>query len=235
MWICAIQYCFHYNFLRLDTMFHFQDIAPVPDHRHIWKHDTDGGGGGLVKVEDRVVWLQGETGVMYELKEENNKWKKLIGISEKGATLAVWSGNLLCVGGWKDGDYSKKIMVPKKGKWYVMTEMLLGCSGPCVVSISDCLVVIGGSGIGNRIVEVTGGLRYVTNLTEVQVYDGKTWKYGPQLPQQCHAISAVAHGDLIFVLAGGLSEHAAWCLNITDLVRLPSIIYIYMRLPSISV
>ena len=55
-----------------------------------------------------------------------------------------------------------------------MSDMLVGCERPCVVSVGGGgLVVMGGRGDGD------------SRLADVQVFDGKTqtWHFGPSLPK----------------------------------------------------
>ena len=181
-------------------MFHFETCENVPElggRGAVW------GGGGLVEVEGRVVWGGGR---VYRL-EEKDKWKIWTddGV-EFGATLGVCGGRLVAVGG---GVRSKKVMVWRGGRWSLMPDMLVGCTGSCVVSVGGGgLVVMGGEG---------DGLKY---LADVQVYDGKTqtWHFGPSLPKRCYGMSAVVHGDLVFVMGGARMATAVWCANINDLV-----------------
>eukprot|EP00731_Ephydatia_muelleri_P012524 Em0006g1418a len=56
-------------------------------------------------------------------------------------------------------------------------------------------------------------------LNEVQVFDGgtQTWHRGPSLPKPCYAMSAVVHGDVVFVMGGYDMDRAVWCADIRDL------------------
>ena len=118
---------------------------------------------------------------------------------------------LLAIGGLKDCLCCKKVMVWKEGKWATMSEMLVGCELSCVVSVNEGgLVVMGGwSDAGRR-------------LNDVQVFDGntQTWHFGPPLPQQCGAMSAVVHGEVVIVMGGWGMGTAVWCINVSDLVSL---------------
>ena len=166
-----------------------------------------GGDGGLVEVEGRVVW-GGEGGVVYSL-DDKDKWKRWTDGVKVGATLGVCDGRLVAVGGYKDGVWSKKVMVWRGGRWSLMSDMLVGCVYSCVVSVGGGgLVVMGGGGDGGEY------------LADVQVFDGKTqtWHFGPSLPKPCGAMSAVVHGDLVFVMGGEGMDTAVWCANINDLV-----------------
>ena len=83
-----------------------------------------------------------------------------------------------------------------------MLDMLVGCRGSCIVSVGGGgLVVMGGRGDGDRA------------LAAVQVFDGKTqtWHFGPSLLKPCAVISAVIHGDLVFVM-GGMGMATAVCM-----------------------
>ena len=165
------------------------------------------GSGGLVEVEGRVVWGGGRG--VYSL-DDKDKWKRWTDGVEDGATLGVCGGRLVQVGGYKDGGvFSKKVMLWRGGRWSLMSDMLVGCVGSCVVSVGGGgLVVMGGRGD-----------RYEA-LAAVQVFDGKTqtWHFGPSLPKRCWNMSAVVHGDLVFVMGGGGMATAVWCANINDLV-----------------
>ena len=166
------------------------------------------GGGGLVEVEGRVVWGGGGGGV-YRLEEED-KWKRWIDGVLYEATLGVCGGSVVQVGGYKDSIVAtKEVMVWRGGRWSLMSDMLVGCDGSCVVSVGGGgLVVMGGHVVGPKV------------LAAVQVYDGKTqtWHFGPSLPNQCYGMSAVVHGDLVFVMGGWGMATAVWCANINDLV-----------------
>eukprot|EP00731_Ephydatia_muelleri_P004222 Em0002g398a len=69
------------------------------------------------------------------------------------------------------------------------------------------MVVMGGRGDGWRA------------LNDVQVFDGgtQTWHRGPSLPKPCNTMSAVVHGDLVFVMGGYGMDRAVWCADIRDL------------------
>ena len=179
-------------------MFTYQTCAAVPV-----EGGRGYGDGGVVEVEGRVVW--GGGGV-YRLDEVSSEWVRLAGGGEWG-TLAVRGGELVSVGGYKGGGvYSKEVRVLRGGRWTSMTEMLVGCRRSCVVSVSGgVLLVMGGLGDGRR-------------LNDVQIFDGRTWHMGPPLPRPCYDMSAVVHGDLVFVVGGGYMERAVWSANITDLV-----------------
>ena len=158
--------------------------------------------GGVVEVEGRVVWGGVE---VYRLEED--KWKRWTDDVEEWATLGVCGGRLVAVGGDKDSGYSKEVMVWRGGRWSLMSNMLVGCAYSCVVSVGGGgLVVMGGLGDGD--------------LADVQVFDGttQTWHFGPSLPKPCAAMSAVVHGDLVFVMGGEAMATAVWCANINDLV-----------------
>ena len=164
----------------------------------------DGSGGGLVEVEGRVVW-GGYGGVyMYE-----DRWNRVADGGEMWGTLAVCGRRLVWVGGWKIGVSSKKVKELRGGRWSVMSDMLVGCEWSCVVSVSGGgMVVMGGIGDVWR------------DLNDVQVFDGgtQTWHRGPSLPKPCHTMSAVVHGDVVFVMGGHGMDRAVWCADIRDLV-----------------
>ena len=169
------------------------------------------GGGGVVEVEGRVVW-RGLGGV-YRFDEGSSEWERLAGGGGVGAALAVCGGELVSVGGVLVGGlkdrhvFRKEVEVLRGGRWTSMTEMLVGCWNSCVVSVSGgALLVMGGQGDGYR------------DLNDVQIFDGRTWHIGPPLPQPCTDMSAVVHGDLVFVMGGRGMERAVWSANITDLV-----------------
>ena len=166
-----------------------------------------GGGGGLVEVEGRVVW-GGEYGV-YMLDEVWSKWSRVADGGEVGGTLAVCGGRLVWVGGYKGGGVmSKEVKELRGGRWSAMPDMLVGCERSCVVSVSGGgMVVMGGAGDG-------------WSLNDVQVFDGgtQTWHRGPSLPKPCNSMSAVIHGDLVFVMGGRGMDRAVWCADIRDLV-----------------
>ena len=173
------------------------------------------GGGGLVEVEGRVVWggggYEGYGRGVYMLDEVRSKWSRVADSGEEGGTLAVCGGRLVWVGGRKGvGVMSKEVMELRGGRWSVMPDMLVGCSGSCVLSVSGGgMVVMGGRGDGWR------------DLNDVQVFDGgtQTWHRGPSLPEPCSRMSAVVHdGDLVFVMGGVRMDRTVWCADIRDLV-----------------
>ena len=185
-------------------MFTYQTCAAVPEGGgRGWS------GGGVVEVEGRVVWGGGGGGEgVYRLHEVSSEWVRLADGGEWGAPLAVRGGELVSVGGYKDGVFSKEVRVWRGGWWTSMTEMLVGCCRSCVVSVSEgVLLVMGGRGDG-----------LVRPLNVVQIFDGRTWHMGPPLPRPCRAMSAVVHRDLVFVMGGYGMERAVWSANITDLV-----------------
>ena len=168
-------------------------------------------GGGLVEVEGRVVWGRGVQLYRLDNKDTWKRWTDDVG-GGGGATLGVCGGRLVTVGGYRDKDGgvgSKEVMVWRGGRWSLMSDMLIGCYGSCVVSVGGGgLVVMGGRGDGDWY------------LADVQVFDGKTqtWHFGPSLPKPCGPMSAVVHGDLVFVIGGAPMFRAVWCANINDLV-----------------
>ena len=174
-----------------------EKVPPVPVGR-----------GGLVEVEGRVVWGRGgRYGGVYMY--EKDSWSRVADGGEWTGTLAVCGGRLVCVGGRKDGGvHSKEVKELRGGRWSAMPDMLVGCWGSCVVSVSGGgMVVMGGKGDGGR-------------LNDVQVFDGgtQTWHRGPSLPKPCVLMSAVVHGDLVFVMGGNGMDKAVWCADIRDLV-----------------
>ena len=52
------------------------------------------------------------------------------------------------------------------------------------------------------------------------MFDGgtQTWHRGPSLPKPCDRMSAVVHGDMVFVMGGAGMARAVWCADIRDLV-----------------
>ena len=180
-------------------MFRFETCAEVPRKRHV------GGGGGLVKVEDSVVWGPGGGGV-FQL-DDKDQWKKMTDEVEWGATLAVFEGSLVALGGMKDDVCSKKVMVWRGGRWSLMTDMLIECRRSSAVSIAGGgLVVMGGIGDGK------------VCLNAVQVFDSKTWHFGPPLLKPCWDMTAVVHGDQVFMMGGYGMARAVWYAKINDLV-----------------
>ena len=166
-------------------------------------------GGGLVEVEGRVVWGRGTKGQMYSLEE--NRWIRWTSGVELEATLGVCGGSLVAVGGEMDHVWIKEVMVWRGGRWSHMSDMLVGCTRSCVVSVGGGgLVVMGGWGDGPD----------DSKLAAVQVFDGKTqtWHFGPPLPKPCRNMSAVVHENQLFLMGGTLMETAVWCANINDLV-----------------
>ena len=166
-----------------------------------------GGGGGLVEVEGRVVW-GGYRGV-HMLDEVRSKWSRVADSGEWMGTLAVCGGRLVWVGGVKGGVMSKEVKELRGGRWSHMSDMLVGCKWSCVLSVSGGgMVVMGGVGDGRR------------DLNDVQVFDGgtQTWHRGPSLLKPCYHMSAVVHGDLVFVMGGDGMDRAVWCADIRDLV-----------------
>ena len=162
------------------------------------------GGGGLVEVDGRVVWGRGGYGGGVYMYEED-RWSRVADGGEYGSTLAVCGGRLVWVGGFG----SKKVKELRGGRWSAMPDMLVGCRWSCVVSVSGGgMVVMGGIGDGGRW------------LNDVQVFDGgtQTWHRGPSLHKPCSRMSAVVHGDVVFVMGGEGMDRAVWCADIRDLV-----------------
>ena len=185
-------------------MFDFQTCTAVP----VRGGRGYVGGGGVVEVEGKVVW-GGGIGEVYRLDEVSSKWVGLADDDEVGATLVVCGGELVSVGGFKDtaSVQCKEVRVLRGGRWTSMTEILIGCGRSCVVSVSGGgLLVMGGIG---------DGLKY---LNDVQIFDGRAWRMGQPLPQPCWGMSAVVHGDLVFVVGGRGMKRAVWSANISDLV-----------------
>ena len=183
--------------------FSYKTCQPVPEH---------GGrcyklGVGLVEVDGKAVWGGNDGyGGVYVLDEASSKWERVADGVRFGATLAVCGGKLVSVGGRKDGGNSKDMVVLRGGKWTSMSTMLVGCHSSGVFSISGGLVVMGGWNDGLR------------DVRDVQVFDGESWHFGPPLPKKCYGMSAVVHGDLVFLVGGRGMKRAVWSANITDLV-----------------
>ena len=168
-----------------------------------------GGGGGLVEVEGRVVWGGRYRGGVYMLDEVRSEWSRVADGGEEGGKLAVCGGRLVWVGGEKGLVSSKEVKELRGGRWSDMPDMLVGCRWSCVLSVSGGgMVVMGGGGDGGR------------DLNDVQVFDGgtQTWHRGPSLPKPCFLMSAVVHGDMVFVMGGWGMARAVWCADIRDLV-----------------
>ena len=168
-------------------MFSFQTFEKVP--QLYGQRTLHHGVGGLVEVEGTIVWSGGKDA--YHLDKKNSKWITFADSSVKETTLAVCEDRLIALGGYDNGIHSKKVMELREGRWSLMPEMLVGCTGPCVVSIGGGgVVVMGGIGDGDK------------PLKDVQVFDGRTqtWNRGPSLPQPCVAMSAVVNGDMVFVM-----------------------------------
>ena len=169
------------------------------------------GGGGLVEVEGRVVW-GGGYGV-YMLDKVRSKWSRVAKGGEVAGTLAVCGRRLVWVGGVMGYvmSHACEVMELRQRTWSHMSDMLVGCSRSCVLNISrGGMVVMGGRGDGWR----------ETYLNDVQVFDGgtQTWHRGPSLPKPCCFMSAVVHGDLVFVMGGEGMDTTVWCADIRDLV-----------------
>lgn len=184
-------------------MFQFETCTKVPERggaRGLW-------GCGLLEVEGKIVWGRGGGGVYWL--DVKGKWNSMVDGVEKGSRLAVYEGKLVAIGGAKNRVRSKKVMLWRNSKWTPMPDMLTGCELCSVVSVGfGGLVVMGGEGDGDQL------------LNSVQVFDGKTltWHIGPPLPQPCSSISAVVHGDLVFMMGGMGMERSIWCANLSNLV-----------------
>ena len=152
--------------------------------------------------------MWGGHGGVHMLDEVNFKWSRVAHHGDVQGRLAVCEGRIVWVGGLKDGVCSKEVM-DLGGTWSLVSDMLVGCCESCVFSVSGGgMVVMGGKGDGGR------------DLNDVQVFDGKTqtWHRGPSLPQPCYAMSAVVHGDLVFMTGSVGMARAVWCADIRDLV-----------------
>ena len=145
--------------------------------------------------------MWGGLGGVYRL-DDKDKWKRWTDGVELGATLGVFGGRLVALGGDKGSVCSKKVMVWRGGRWSLMPDMLVGCVRSCVVSVGGGgLVVMEGIDDGG------------SNLATVQVFDGKTqtWHFGPSLPKPCWNMSAVVHEDLVFVMRLGHGQSCVVC------------------------
>ena len=166
-------------------------------------------GGGLVEVEGRVVWGGGDGGGVYMLDEVRSEWSRVADGGEWAGRLAVCGERLVWVGGLKGGGVrSKEVMELRGERWSHMPDMLVGCGWSCVLSVSGGGMVVMGGSDGYRL------------LNDVQVFDGgtQTWHRGPSLPEPCCDMSAVVHGDMVFVMGGLGMDRAVWCADIRDLV-----------------
>lgn len=161
-----------------------------------------------MEVDGLVLWGSA-WGNVYSLDELNSKWKRVAFDGEYGAPLAVCGRNLVSVGSYNNGVYSKKVKVLRGDRQSFMPDLLVGCAWSSVVSVSGGgLVVMGGTGDGDRLLDV------------VQVFDGKTqtWHKGPSIPLPCSRMSAGVHGDLVFLMGGEDMERQVWCTDICELV-----------------
>ena len=115
---------------------------------------------GLVEVEGRAVW-GGQNG-LYVLDEANDSLANDVKV---GASIAICGEELVYV-------CSKEVMVWREGRWTFMSNMLEECYGSCALSIGGGgLVVMGGK---------QRGLKEIHSLrNEVQLFDGRTWHFGP--------------------------------------------------------
>ena len=202
-------------------MFHFQSCQNVPV---LLGGRGGGSGGGLVEVEGSVMWGGGRSVCSLDAgKDEWKKWPDDINLP--WATLGMCGGTLVAVGGRKSGVVSKEVMLWRGGKWSPMPEMLVGCMKSCVVSV-------GGGGL-----VVMGGLGDRDSLAVVQVFDGKTqtWHLGPSLPEPCDRMSAVVHGDQVFIMGGTSMDKAVWCADINDVVSHCALCSISVSLFSVCV
>ena len=166
-------------------------------------------GGGLVELEHRIVWGGGYGVNKGVYTYEEDRWSRAADGGEVAGTLAVCGRRLVFVGGLKNDVCSKEVKELKGGRWFLTSNMLVGCLGACVLNASGGgMVVMGGIGVGK------------THFNDVQVFDGgtQTWHRGPSLPKPCWAMSAVVHGDLVFVMGGWGMDRAVWCADIRDLV-----------------
>ena len=107
------------------------------------------------------MWGRGGGGGKVYVLDGKDQWKRWTDDVERGATLGVYDGRLVAVGGVEDGGVrSKKMMVWRGGRWSHMSDMLVGCKWSCVVSVGGGgLVVMGGIGDGG------------SRLAAVQVFD----------------------------------------------------------------
>ena len=204
-------------------MFHFQTVTGLPERyggRGMY-------GGGLVESNGIVFWGRGGVngGRVYRFNQSelsNVTWERVISDGvEYGSRLAASGGRLVVVGGLKGAgvvEYIKKVQVWDEQKWNPMVEMPVGCAEPCVVSADGGgLIVMGGQGLYGR------------SLNTVQVYDVKkqAWFMGPPLPLQCQSMSAVVHGDLVFIMGGNGMGRAVWCASISEMVRSMCCTYLF--------
>ena len=167
-------------------------------------------GGGLVKLNNTIMWAGGEDRGVYMLNESMNMWDKVTDGFPIGAKLAVCGGHLVAIGGLRDGlTRTKNILMWNENKWTNIPDMLVICERSCVVSIGgDILVVMGGMSEDDRF------------LNTVQVFDGKsqTWYYGPSLPWRCMDMSAVVYDNKIIMMGGAGTAKSVCYIEINELV-----------------
>ena len=162
-----------------------------------------------MQIDGKVVWGKAVHGGVYIWDELNSRWEKLTDL-ECEATLTVCGGMLASVGGYKDGVFSRKVMLWREGKWTIMTEMLVGCMWSCVISLSEGRLIV----MGGKVCECLAG------SNNVQVFDGttKSWHFGPPLPHSWSTVSAVVHEDHVILAGGYEMEKEVWSAKISDLV-----------------
>ena len=192
------------------NMFQYEHCPEVPMESHRLSSRFPHGGGGTIVVVEGSVMLGGIDGNLYRLDERKHKWDLVTKI-EVGATLGVYGGKLVAVGGM----FSSKVMVQEGEKWTLMSEIPFWCAPICVVSVGEWdLLVMGGSGD--------------EKYNGILVFNGKTkiWHTGPQLLQlpwphfDFDHVSAVVHEDLVFAtLSIQFNEHVSvYYAKISDLV-----------------
>ena len=82
----------------------------------------------MCSKQGRAVW--GGLDGAFVLNEASLEWERVADGVRLGATLAMCGGELMSVGGMEDGSISKEV----GGRWTSMSNMLVECMYPCVVS-----------------------------------------------------------------------------------------------------
>ena len=164
--------------------------------------------------EEGVVW-RGYSGIVEKLEASGHNWIKLVEEDDiRQPTLGVLNGSIVAVGGLDKDTWSKKVRVlnVRERCWdsSLIPDMIVACSGACVVSSEGHLIVIGGFDGQKKL-----------DLVQVYVAQIKRWFLGKSLPEACFSGSAVVQSgtsDIVYVIGGDGMANRVWSAKVKDLV-----------------
>lgn len=167
--------------------------------------------GGLVEWEEGAVWRD-YNGIVEKLEASGHNWIKLVEEDDiRQPTLGVLNGSIVAVGGLDKDTWSKKVRVlnVRERCWdsSLIPDMIIACTGACVVNSEGNLIVIGGYDGQKKL-----------DLVQVYVTQIKRWFLGKSLPEPCFSGSAVVQSDIVYVIGGDGMANRVWSAKVKDLV-----------------